>query len=235
MSNFLKYSMVASALIALAGSVYAVPTLYMSDGAGISGPIYLTSNASGTVIDAATNVDGWTLRATGTASPPASGASAQFPMLNLSITASYNGSGGTGSVLDIYFGSDGFGPTSAGFSSQLTGSVTFGTGLSVLSTNFLINGSAVPTVANPIPIGAHGVASPPGLAVDPVGGSYSATGSSGPQNLSSYSLEEVITLQGDSGGSGYFISASLNAVPEPSVAGLVIMAAGAFGMLRRRR
>lgn len=238
MSNFLKYSMMASAVIALAGTVYADPTIYVTDGAGISGAGYLTSSASGSVTETFTNIDGWTVVATtGTSRPPASGGTDQYPLLNLSISASYNGDGSVGSVLQIYFGSDGFGPSSANVFTALSGNVLSGTGNPIGFTNYVIAGSAVPTVVNPVPIGAHGLASPPPISPSS-SGVYSGIAMGGPLTMSSYSLEEDITLlanPGSAGGSGYSISASLNVVPEPSVAALGIIAAGAFGMMRRRR
>ena len=153
--------------------------------------------------------------------------------MNVSISASYNGNGSAGNPLTIFFGSDGFGPSSANFSTVLSGSVISGIGLPILFTNYVITGSAVPTVATPIPAGASGLASPPPLSS--VGGFYSGSANGGPISLSSYSLEEQIILSGSSAGSGYSIQASLTVVPEPSVAALGIMVAGAFGMMRRRR
>ena len=216
--------MMAGALIALAGTVYANSTIYISDGSGLSGALYLASSPSGSVTTSATNIDGWTIRATGTDS-----GTAQNPTMNVSISAVY---GGPGSFLNIYFGSDGFGPTSANYHTALSGSVISGTGGSIDFTNWVFTGSALPTVANPIPSGGTGLNSPEPINL--IGNSYSGTANGGPLTMSSYSMEEVITLEGNSGGSGYNINASVT-VPEPSVAGMGILAAGALGLMRRRR
>lgn len=229
MKNFVKFSIAASAVMALTGSVYAIPTLYLSDGDTITGLPYLSSSSSGAVTESiTTTIDGWSLViVTGTSHPPAGGGgTAELPSMDVSIEATYVGTGGAGSTLSIYFGSDGFGPSSASFISHLTGNVTTGTGLGVTYNTYDTTGSAVPTVANPIPVGAHGLTASGSVLPTPnsgPGGSYSSLLTGGPITMSSYSLEEVITISGASSGSGYSLDASLTAVPD---GGMTLMLLG---------
>ena len=219
--------------MAITGSVNAVQTIYFTDGAGIGGAINLVTSSSGAVTETINNVDGWSIAVgNGTASPPISGSPAQSPTLNLTITANY--AGGAGSTLDIYFGSDGFGPSSTLFTSAMTGHLVSGTGMDIAFSTWDVSGSAVPSVANPIPMGANTLSSFSTTA----SGGYNSSATGGPVNLSSYSLGEHVTLTGAPTGSGYNIDGSLTPVPEPSTTALATLAAIgalALGMMQRRR
>jgi hypothetical protein len=235
MKNFLKYWMVAGAVMAISGSVYATQTIYITDGAGIGGVANFATSSSGAVTETISGVDGWSIVVgNGTASPPAGSQPAQFPSLNLTITANY--SGGAGSILDIYFGSDGFGPTSTSFTAALNGHTITGTGLPINYDTWDVSGSGVPSVANPIPVGANPLTSSGPINISGI--NYTSTIIGGPVNLASYSLGQHVTLTGSPSGTSYSVDESLATVPEPTMTALAIFGAtGAlgFGMMRRRK
>lgn len=233
MKTYLKYLIPASAVMFLTGSVYATQSIYITDSNSIVGSVGFASSTSGTVSEVIAGVDGWSiLVANGVASPPGgTGGTVQSPVMNLTITANYSGGGGAGSSLYIYFGSDGFGPTSSGLVAALSGDVANGTGLGVTYSTWDVSGSGVPSVGDPTPLGANTLTS--SGTVNPSGGNYDST-VDGSISMSSYSLGERVTLSGSPAGSEYNLQASIS-VPEPSVAALAIVgAACALGMMRRR-
>jgi len=234
MKNLLKFSVAVSAVVALTSQVYATAVIYLTDGAGIN---VLQSSATGTVTAQTTN-DGWSIVvATGIVSPPAAGiGTAAFPSMTLAISASYNGDGTLGTPLDFYFGSDGFGPSDENFTATLNGHLVVGTGLPITFSTWDVSGSALPTMANPIPVGANTLTGP--VSVSASGGNYVNSSTGGPVNLASYSLGEHITLNGSgvAPGSTYSINgASLTAVPEPASASLIVLGIGSWAFVRKAR
>src|SRR5579862_390025 len=142
MKNLFKYSMAAVAAMALAGSVYATPTLVVSDGSGIS---QISTSASGVVTISTSDAQWTVVVSTGISSPPALGAgTASSPVMDLSISATYIGNGSAGNPLTVSWGSDGFGPTSGSVIATLTGHVVSGTGNSVGFTTLAASGSVLP-------------------------------------------------------------------------------------------
>jgi hypothetical protein len=226
MKNFLKLSIAAGAVMALTGPVYATSVLYITDGVGISN---LQASVSGTVNAQSINEDGWSIvAATGTASPPATGAgSAQLPLMVLSITANYTGGGTPSSPLNVYFASDGFGPSSVDFTANLSGSAS-GTGLPISFSTWYAPGSQFP----PTPAGAITLTS--SGAISPSGGFYNNSSIGGPVNLASYSLGEDVTHTGSASGSFYSLNnVSLTPVPEPGSSALVALGIGAWAVVAK--
>jgi hypothetical protein len=231
MKNFLKLLIAAGAVMALTGQVYATSVLYITDGAGISN---LQSSVTGTVTAQSINNDGWSIVvATGTASPPASGAgTAQLPLMVLSISANYAGNGTVGNPLNIYFASDSFGPSSVNFTANFGGQVSTGIGLPIAFSTWYASGSQLPTTANPIPAGAITLTSSD--AISPSGGFYNNSSIGGPVNLASYSLGEDVTLNGSASGSFYSLNnVNLTPVPEPGSSALVALGIGAWAVVAK--
>ncbi len=229
MRKIFKPLIAASATLALAGSVQAIPTIVVNDGNGTQ---VIQSQASGVVTASLSDGNWVVVIATGISQPPAPGnGTAMAPAMDLSITATYVGNGTTGNNLNIYFGSDGFGPTAGSFLAQLSGHMASGTGLPVGFNTYEINGSAVPTLANPIPAGANSLTS---ATVSLVGGVYSSMMTGGPVNLTSYSLEEFVSLTGAAGGSTYSIDASLTTVPDGGMT-LVFLGSALSGLALLKR
>lgn len=217
MKNLFKYSMVATATMALAGSVYAIPTLVVTDGSGISS---ISTSASGVVNIITSDSDWSVVVATGTSWPPALGqGTASEPVMDLSITATYIGNGTGGNPLTISFGADGFGPSNGGVIADLTGHVVSGSGNTVNFTTLDASGSVLPSTGHQAISGTTLTSA----AIPNIGGNYSSMLFGGPVNLSSYSLDEVITLTGSAGGSSYSIDASLTSVPD---GGMTLMLLG---------
>jgi VPDSG-CTERM motif len=228
MKNLLKHSMVAVATMALAGSVYAIPTLVVTDGSGISA---IQTSASGVVTISTSDGDWSVVVSTGISSPPAIGqGTASEPVMDLAITATYIGNGTAGNPLTISFGSDAFGPSSGSVIAELTGHVVSGTGNAVGFTTVAASGSVLPTTTTPkIPGTTLTSTSIPNL-----GGAYSSFVLGGPLNLSSYSLDEVVTLTGNAGGSSYSIDASLTSVPDGGMT-LVLLGSALSGLALIKR
>lgn len=236
MKNILKHSMVAVAAMSLAGSVYAIPTLVVTDGSGIAS---ISTSASG-VVNITTSDAQWSVVvATGTSYPPAIGqGTASAPVMDLSITATYIGNGVAGNPLTISFGADAFGPTTGNVIATLTGHVVSGTGNSITYNTLAASGSVLPTVSTPV-IAGTGLTS---ALILNNGGAYSSTLIGGPLNLSSYSLDEVITLTGNqfipgvpNTGSSYSIDASLaTTVPDGGMT-LVLLGSALSGLALIKR
>ncbi len=229
MRNIFKPLIAAGATLALAGSVQAIPTLVITDGNGTS---TINTSASGVVTAVLSDGNWQVVVATGISQPPAPGnGTAMAPAMDVSITATYIGNGTAGNNLNIYFGSDGFGPTAGSFLAQLSGHVVSGSGLGVGYTTYDITGSAVPSVGTPVPAGANTLTS---TTVSLVGGVYSSQITGGPVNLSTYSLEEQVTLTGAAGGSSYSIDASLTTVPDGGMT-LVFLGSALSGLALLKR
>lgn len=230
MKNFLKYSMVAVATMALAVSVHAVSTqtLVISDGSGI---LAEASSSSGVVV-LATNDSQWSVVvSTGTSYPPALGqGTASSPVMDLSITATYIGTG-SGNPLEISFGSDGFGPSFGGVIATLTGHVVSGVGSSVLYSNFVASGSVLPNTGHPVIAGTL----LEGSSIANIGGNYASTVAGGPLNQVGYSLDQVVDLTGSTNGSSYSIDASLvTTVPDGGMT-LVLLGSALSGLALIKR
>lgn len=206
MKKFLKRSIVAGAVMILAGSVYAIPTLVVSDGSGISS---INTSASGAVTVTTSDSDWSVVVATGIASPPSVGqGTPSSPVMSLIIAATYIGNGTAGNPLTISFGADAFGPTSASVLATLNGHAISGTGGLVTFQNLAASGSVLPTLLNPVIAGTVLTsASLPGAST------YTSSLIGGPLDLSSYSLDSVVTMTGVAGVT-YSITASLVAVPD---------------------
>jgi len=229
MRNIFKPIIAASATLALAGSVQAIPTIVITDGNGTQ---VIQASASGVVTAVLTDGNWQVVVATGISTPPGPGTgTATAPSMDVSISAVYLGNGTTGNNLNIYFGGDGFGPTAGSFLAQLSGHVASGTGLPVGFSTYDITGSAVPTLLNPIPAGANTLTS---TTVNLVGGVYSSLITGGPVNLSSYSLEEYVTLTGAAGGTTYSIDASMTTVPDGGMT-LVFLGSALSGLALLKR
>lgn len=230
MKTFLKSSIVTSAVLILAGSVYAIPTLVVTDGSGISA---ISTSASGVVTITTSDSEWSVVVSTGTSSPPALGqGTASSPVMDLSVTATYIGNGTAGNPLTVSFGSDGFGPTAGNVIATLTGHVVSGTGNSIGFSTIAASGSVLPTTSMPI-ISGHVLTS---AAVPNSGGAYSSTMVGGPLNLTSYSLDEVLTLTGNAGGSSYSIDASLQTTVPDGGTTLVLLglALSGFALIKKK-
>jgi hypothetical protein len=229
MKNLFKYSMVAAAAIALAGSVQAIPTLVVTDGSGIS---QIKTDASGVVTISTSDAQWSVVVSTGISSPPALGqGTAQEPVMDLSITATYIGNGSAGNPLTISFGADAFGPTVGNVIATLTGHVVSGTGNAVGFTTIASGTSALPTTGTPI-ISGQTLTGPASIAN--VGGTYGYIATGGPLNFTSYSLDEVVTLTGNAGGSSYSIDASLVTAPDGGMT-LVLLGSALSGLALIKR
>jgi hypothetical protein len=221
MNNFLKYSIAAGAAMALAGSVYATPTIVITD--GTAGLDATASSASGDVTLTASG-DGWNVViAVGLSEPPQSGGgTASRPSMDLSITATYSGNGTQGNPLNIYFGGGTYGPTSSSFLAQLSGHMASGTGLPVTFTTYTTGAGAAPSTTSPyIPAGSTQLTTSGAVSLS--GGLYSSIVHSAGVSLSSYGLLEDLTISGSSAGSSYSLDASLTAVPD---GGMTLMLLG---------
>jgi hypothetical protein len=127
----------------------------------------------------------------------------------MTITATYIGNGTSGNPLTMSFGSDGFGPTTGNVIATLAGQVFSGKGNAVGFTTLVASGTRLPTTGTPQIAGTTLTAA----TVPNVGGFYSSSLTGGPLSFTSYSLDEVVTLTGNAGGSGYSIDASLKTTP----------------------
>ena len=228
MKNLFKYTMAAVAAMALAGTVYATPTLVISDGSGI---LAIASSGSG-VVTISTNDAQWSVVvSTGISSPPALGqGTVNEPVMDLSVSATYIGDGTAGNPLTISWGSDGFGPTSGNVIATLTGHVVSGSGNAVGFTTIAAGGSVLPTTSHPAISGTTLTSA----SVGNVGGSYASSLTGGPLNLSSYNLDEVLTLTGNAGCSSYSIDASLVTVPDGGMT-LVLLGSALSGLALIKR
>ena len=222
MKTFLKCSIAAGAVMILASSVYAIPTLVVSDGSGISS---ISTSASGVVTITTSDAQWSVVVATGISSPPAIGqGTASSPVMDLAITATYIGNGSAGTPLTISFGADAFGPTAGNPIATLSGHLVSGTGGMVTYSTIAAAGSVLPTLLHPAITGSTLTS-----AILPGGSSYASTLTGGPINLSSYSLDQVVTLQGISGGSSYSIDASLVTVPDGGMT-LILLGSALSGL-----
>jgi hypothetical protein len=224
MKTFLKYSMTAGAIMILAGSVYAIPTLVVTDGSGISS---ISTSASG-VVTITTSDSQWSVVvATGVSSPPSLGqGTAAAPVMDLSISATYIGNGTTGNPLTISFGADGFGPTLGNVIATLTGQLVKGTGNPVAFATLVASGTVLPTTGSPIISGSVLTAA----SIPNSSGTYTSKLIGGPINLSSYSLDEVVELTGSAGGSQYSIDASLETTVPDGGMTLVLLGSALSGL-----
>jgi hypothetical protein len=150
--------------------------------------------------------------------------------MDLSITATYIGNGTGGNPLTISWGADGFGPTTGNVVATLTGHVVSGTGNPVGFKTIASGSSALPTLAAPAIPGTTLTSA----SVANAGGFYTYSAAGGPLNLSSYSLDEVVTLTGNAGGSGYSIDASLVVVPDGGMT-LVLLGSALSGLALIKR
>lgn len=224
MKDYIKYSIVAGAVVRFAGSVYAIPTLVVEDGNGAFNTIQ--TSASGVVTISASDSDWSVVVASGTSTPPIPGGNPASPVLDLIIQATYIGHGG-GDPLIISFANDGFGPTTGSFIGDLTGQVVAGGFANVGWTIDDGAGSHLPTIASPVPLGLSTTST---SSSGPVYNSILATG---PVALGSpYTLGEEITLDGISGGSSYSIDASIetrNNVPDGGMT-LILLGSAMSGL-----
>jgi hypothetical protein len=231
MKNLFKYSMVAAATMTLVGSVYAIPTVVVSDGSGISA---INTSASGVVTISTSDLQWSVVVATGISSPPAIGqGTASSPTMDLSITATYVGNGIAGNPLTISFGADNFGPSSGSVIATLTGHVVSGSGNSIGFKTISASGSVLPTTGTPAIPGTT-LTSATVLLGSGAGGTYFSSLTGGPINLASFSLDEVVTLTGNLGGSSYSIDASLVTVPDGGMT-LVLLGSALSGLALIKR
>jgi VPDSG-CTERM motif len=233
MKNLLKYSTVAGAVMALAGSAFAVPTLTISDGLDSITLSSAVLTGTGTFTDIASSytqnggnisfdgtVGGWTLDVTVAAgNPPGStppGGTAAHPIIDLnSGNDSFTGSGGT---LTIKYTDDnsvggGLGPTIGSILTGAGGTQSSGWKQTIVT---YVNGSQVGTGSS---------------STSPWGVSYSSPIN---QPVQGYSLgiAEVITASGTGSWSG---DNSLSTVPD---GGLTVALLGSaltgVALLRRK-
>lgn len=225
MKNLLKYSAVAGAAIALAGSAFAVPTLVITDGTAGLDSVTVVPTGFGTF---SVSGDGWTVVGTiEHSSPPfPTPGTAQFPAMDVSIDATYSGNGTTGSPLNIYWGSDGFGPSSASFVADITGHMVSGPGGTVQYNTYYNAASGLPSGVSPfLPAGStHMTSSGP-----MVGPPYNSIKTAGPFTLPSYSLIEDVTIAPAAGTEEYSLDASLTAVPDGGMT-LVLLGSALSGL-----
>lgn len=222
MKNLLKYSIVAAATMTLAGSVYAIPTLVISDGNGTD---TIVTDPSGVVNFTTKTFDGdWSVViASGTATPPAAGVgiTASNPTMDLSITATYIGGSGSssgGNPLTISFGSDNFGPTEGTATAVLTGHMISGPGSPIVFTTIAASGSVLPTLLHPVISGTT-------LTSATINGPTYFSVLSGPLDLLSYSLDDVVTITGTVGDS-YSIDASISVTTSVPDGGMTLVLLG---------
>jgi hypothetical protein len=224
MKKLLKCSISAGAVVALAGSVHAIPTLVVEDGNAAFNTIQ--TSASGVVTITTSDANWSVVVATGTSSPPIPGGNPATPVMDILISALYTGSG-SGNPLIISFANDGFGPTSGSFIGELTGQVVSGGFANVGWTIDDGAGSHLPTIANPIAAGLNTTST---SLSGPV---YANSLTAGPVAFgSSYTLGEEITLTGNHG-SFYNIDASLQttsqSVPDGGTT-LILLASALSGL-----
>src|ERR1041384_4490459 len=195
----LKNLAVASAVVALSGSAYAIPTLTISDGVGA--PVTVV-NASGIVLESFSDAF-WTVVISTGETKPVFG-NAPSPMMDLNIQAT--SAAGNTHNLTVTFSDDLFGPTSGRFGVQLSGHVTNpqgGPGATVTYNTFY---SAANTIPATTALTASG-------SINDVAGGCSYTGTSGAFSQSSYSLSQVVTV-GATPSASYSLDASLVTVPD---------------------
>src|SRR5215469_5476883 len=200
MKNSLKFSVAVTAAIALTGPVYATSVIHVTDVADGGSISNFQTSITGVGNAQTINEDGRSIVVgQGTSCPPSGGGTAEQSSITRSITANYTG-GGTGSQLNFYFASDGFGPSSADFTASLNGQLFSGagTGLPIIYSTWYASGSQLPTGANPIPAGAITLA--PTSTNFPSGTFYSGLSTGGPVDSSSYTLGEDISLFGSASG-----------------------------------
>jgi hypothetical protein len=235
MKNLFKYSMVAAATMTLAGSVYAIPTVVITDGSG--GTISAIGTSASGVVTVTTSDGFWSVVvATGISSPPALGqGTPSNPTMDLSITATYIGPNlsGTGNPLTISFGSDGFGPSSGNIVAELTGHMISGTGNAIGFKTIDASGSVLPTTGSPAISGTTLTTANVLLGSGP-NNTYFSELTGGPINLANYSIDEVVTLTGNPGGSAYSIDASLEVVPDGGMT-LVLLGSALSGLALIKR
>lgn len=230
MKGYFKCSIGACAVVALASSVYAIPTLVVEDG----NPSFnmIQTGASGEVTISTSDGNWSVVVASGTSTPPLPGGNPSTPVMDLLITATYIGSGG-GDPLIVSFANDSFGPTTGSLIGELTGQVVFGGFANVGWTIDDGAGSHLPTIANPLP---GGVSTTSTSLSGPI---YDGTLNAGPIALGNpYTLGEEITLDGTHG-SSYNIDASIQAnnetVPDGGTT-LVLLgsALSGLGLLKKK-
>lgn len=227
MNNLIKYSIAASAVMALAARVNAGPTLVVEDGGLTIASI--ATDPSGVEIINAHDANWSVVIASGISEPPVLGAPASAPVMDLGIQATYIGSG-AGNPLTISFANDQFGPTKGNFIANISGLSYSGTPNPVNWTLYWAAGAGhLPTVGTPLPGG-----------VSSTSASFSLTGpiptlNSGAVNLGNpYSLGEEIVLTGSTG-SGYSFDADIKTVPD---GGMTLMFLGSalsgLALLKRK-
>lgn len=222
MKNLLKYSMVAGAAMTLAGSVYALPTVVITDGTAALNFQAVDSLNAGT-FTASTSGDGWNVVATiGETEPPGPGGTAALPSIDISITAVYVGGAGTsGNQLQVFWGGGSFGPSSASYVATLTGSTLNAAGVTLDYKTFSVNAGAAPVnspVTGPYLPSPNSQLTSAVLAPVPIAGgdsSYANTTVSAHEILSSYGLVQQVVFAGtETPGVTYSLDGSLTAVPD---------------------
>jgi len=153
--------------------------------------------------------------------------------MDLSITATYVGNGSAGNPLTISFGSDNFGPTTGNLIATLTGHMISGTGNAIGFQTLAASGSVLPTTLQPVITGTTLTSKSVALGSGS-GGTYFSSLTGGPLNLTSYSLDEVVVLTGNAGGSSYSIDASLVTVPDGGMT-LVLLGSALSGLALIKR
>ena len=103
-------------------------------------------------------------------------------------------------------------------------SLTIGTGGVLTYSTLDASGVVLPTTTHPVIAGTVLTS-----AILPGGSIYDSSMTGGPINLSSYSLDEVVTLTGVAGGDSYSIDASLETVPDGGMT-LVLLGSALSGL-----
>jgi hypothetical protein len=216
---------------AWATSAFAIPTLVIQDGGGINA---INTSIGGVVI--INTSDGfWSVVITsGTSSPPAPGGTATAPTMDVSISA-ISANGSENNPLNIYFASDGFGPTSAAWLAMMTGHLVAGTGANVGFDTYYNVGNALSSLGTPLPVGST-LLTASGNVPGPI---YTYTQMSAPVTLASpYSLIELVTINGGRLGGQYSLDASLvtaTTVPDGGTTAMLLGAAvSVLGLIRRK-
>jgi hypothetical protein len=220
------------AVTAWAASAFAIPTLVIQDGGGINA---INTGISG-VVTLNTSDGFWTVViTTGIASPPAPGGTATAPTMDLSISAT-SANGSQNNPLNIFFASDGFGPTSAAWLAQMTGHLVAGSGANVGFGTYYNTGNAVSSLGTPLPSGSTLLTASGNVP----GPNYSDTQTGAPVTLASpYALIESVTIDGGLLGGQYSLDASLltttTTVPDGGTTAILLGAAlSVLGLIRRK-
>jgi hypothetical protein len=231
MKNFLKYSTVAAAVVALAGSVQALPTLVVTDGNAAFNQIAVGAGGSASI----TTSDGnWAIViSSGTSQPPLPGGNPSSPIMDVSIQAIYLGSGpGTGNPLTISWANDSFGPTSGTFVGVMTGHGFSGPVNPITWTIYDAAGTHLPSIASPLPPGVMTTSA----VINP--SALPATLVAGPVSLANpYTLGEEVILTGSVAngvGSSYSFDASITTVPDGGMT-LVLLGSALSGLALLKR